>query len=161
MAKSKPKSKPALTAEHRIKRELILQVQAGCTGPEDGALFNGAPVMETADQIDEAWGKLAEEGFYSDWFHDAMSDFRDGEFKTGLPSQSSRHYEAEEVGAALQDGTFVGWTFWYGGGKHSNPDEIDWMSEAYDLEVSQKEKMVVVKTFTRIDNGESSEVADV
>ena len=116
--------------------------------------------MDTADQIDEAWGQLAEYGEYRDWFSDVMSDFRHGEFETGLPSQSSRHYEAREVGAALQDGTFVGWPEWYGGGKHSDPDAIDWMSEAYGLEVSQKEKMVVVRTFTRKDNGETSEMAD-
>src|SRR5439155_1354104 len=53
------------------------------------------------------------------------SEFRCGQVVTKLPSDFSRHYEAKEVAAKLSDGSWVGWTYWYGGGKHGDPGSID------------------------------------
>ena len=42
----------------------------------------------------------------------------------------------------------MGWLeLLHGGGKHGEPEAIDWMDEAYDLDVTEEEKLVVVKTF--------------
>jgi hypothetical protein len=45
------------------------------------------------------------------------------------------------------EGEWIGWTFWYGGGKHGEPGAIDWMSDAYHLNCTEEEKVVVVRTF--------------
>lgn len=80
---------------------------------------------------------------------DSESEIREGDCKTELPTQFNRHYECDEVAACCPDGTWVGWTYWYGGGKHGSPEEIEWISEAYDVTCQEEEKMTIVRTFRR------------
>jgi hypothetical protein len=81
--------------------------------------------------------------------YEAMYEIRGGQFETTVACEWSRHYESRSVGAALPDGSLVGWTYWYGGGKHGEPEAIDWMEDAYGL-VVEKEEMVVVKTYKKV-----------
>lgn len=78
---------------------------------------------------------------------DARGEVRGGECETGLKCEYSRHYEAKAVAAKLPDGSWVGWTFWYGGGKHGEPSGIDWIDDAYDLKCEVVQKPV--KVFSR------------
>lgn len=96
-------------------------------------------------EVDEIY----EESDWSDTFQDECSDFREGQKETDLPCDYSRHYESEAVGAKMYDGGWVGWTYWHGGGKHSDPDSIPWMEDAYEVDVSVEEKMVEVYTFKK------------
>ncbi len=80
---------------------------------------------------------------------DAKDEVRGGEVETNITPPYSRHYEARSVAAQMPDKSWVGWTYWYGGGKHGEPEEVDWMNEAYDLECSEEEKMVTVRAFSR------------
>lgn len=98
----------------------------------------------TAENIDDLYDEAE-----SDQVQDAKSEIRSGEIETGLPTQSSRHYECEEVAAQAPDGSWVGWTHWHGGGKHGEPEAIDWMEHAYDLNVTEVEKMTIVRTFAK------------
>ena len=79
---------------------------------------------------------------------DAINEIREGQVETGIDAQWSRHYESKAVAAKMADGSWVGWTYWYGGGKYGEPEAIDWMDEAYDLECVEEEKVVIVRTFT-------------
>lgn len=75
---------------------------------------------------------------------DVEYEFRDG-VPTSLPQREcSRHYESYEVAAETPDGTWVGWTFWHGGGKHSEPEAIDWIPDAYFVEMKVEMKPVRV-----------------
>ena len=124
----------SMTAEQRIKRHILMDVIAA----NDDLTCDGEI---TAENVDDVWDAISSE--YCDmeaWVY----DFRDSGDDTGLPSQVSRHYEAREVGRKLCDGTWVGWTYWYGGGKHGEPEAIEWMSEAYDLDVTQETRVVNV-----------------
>ena len=105
------------------------------------------PTDLSADQIEEKWEELAEKEEH--W--DCMSEMRGGEVETGLKCDWSRHYESKSVAAKMVDGSWVGWTYWYGGGKHGEPEAIDWMDRAYDLNCKEEEKMVVVRTFTKVE----------
>ena len=67
--------------------------------------------------------------------------------ETGLKCEWSRHYESKAVAMKFPDGSWVGWTYWYGGGKHGEPSSIEWMDDAYDVDCHEEEKMVVVQTF--------------
>lgn len=80
---------------------------------------------------------------------DAMSELRSGEEETGLPCDGSRHYESKSVAAQMLDGSWVGWTYWYGGGKHGEPQAIEWISYAYEVRMVEVQK--VVKEFSRIE----------
>jgi hypothetical protein len=98
------------------------------------------------EDIDEIYGELEED----DEHWDAMSELREGTVETEIPCTYSRHYESKSVAAQAVDGTWVGWTYWYGGGKHSEPDSIDWMDESYDLDVKEEQKTVTHRTFTKV-----------
>jgi hypothetical protein len=49
----------------------------------------------------------------------------------------------------MSDGSWVGWTYWHGGGKHSEPEAIPWIDYAYALDCEAKEQMVIVYTFKK------------
>lgn len=97
----------------------------------------------TAETVDDLYDQLVE----LDANQEYESDFRHGDCPSNLPSQSSRHYEAKEVAMKMSDGSWVGWTFWYGGGKHGDAKSIEWMEDAYELDVA--EKVVTIQEFTR------------
>jgi hypothetical protein len=99
----------------------------------------------SGDEIDAAYEAIYNEGEH--W--DAEQEVRGGEVETGLPCPWSRHYEAKAVAAKLPDGSWIGWTYWYGGGKHANPEEIDWIEDAYALTCAEEEKLVTVRTFAK------------
>lgn len=80
---------------------------------------------------------------------DAIEEFRSGEVETpDIKCDWSRNYESKAVAAKMLDGSWVGWTYWYGGGKHGEPEAIDWMDSAYDLKVTG-EKVVTTLTFEK------------
>lgn len=89
-----------------------------------------------------------------DEYWDAKSEVRGGEVETGLKCDWSRHYESKAVAAQLPDGSWVGWTYWYGGGKHGEPEAIEWIEDAYDLNCLEEHKVMTVRTFSML--GEKS-----
>lgn len=128
-----------MTPELKIKHMILMQ------DAEWRGLENPCPFEEVA--IEGAWDALIEDD--GQW--DAMSEVRNSGIDTGLPCEWSRHYESKAVAAKCADGSWVGWTYWYGGGKHSDADAIDWMDTAYDLTCTEEEKLVVVRTFEKVE----------
>lgn len=53
------------------------------------------------------------------------------------PKTSSRHYEID-VHAMQVDGVWVAWDYYYGGGKHGEPEAFDWISNARIVECEEK-----------------------
>jgi hypothetical protein len=78
---------------------------------------------------------------------DAKEEIRSGGYDTGLPSEWSRHYESKTLADKLPDGSWVAWTYWYGGGKYSNPEEVPWMHTAFDVDCTIE--MIPVNIFTK------------
>ena len=103
----------------------------------------------SAGNVDELYDELVE----ADGHWDAKSEVRSGDVETGIPCDCSRHYESKSVAAKMIDGSWVGWTYWYGGGKHGEPEAIDWMKDAYNLDCTEEEKVVVVQTFAKKEDG--------
>lgn len=105
-------------------------------------------VAEPLPDINEATIDAVFEERGADWMlQDATEEVREGEVETGIKCDWSRHYESKAVGAKYIDGSWVGWTYWYGGGKHSDPEAIEWIPEVYDLACTEEEKVVTVRTF--------------
>lgn len=105
-------------------------------------------VLDTPEAVREQYRAIQEDD-RCDALQDAESELRGGECETGLPAPSSRHYESREVAARMLDGSWVGWTYWYGGGKHGEPESMPWIEEAYDVQMTEVKK--VVREFTRAD----------
>lgn len=127
------------TAEQKVKY-LILSAHARLN---DGDAYDLSKL--SGQEIDAAYDQLVE----SDEHWDAQGEVRGGEIETGLKCDWSRHYESKAVAAQLPDGTWVGWTYWYGGGKHAEPEAVDWIDYAYDLKCIEEEKLVTVRTFSK------------
>ncbi len=118
-----------LTPMQKIKREILARIEARSGDVHPSAM--------TPEQVDATWNDL------DDDFEDAKSEFRSSGTSTNLPCESSRHYSSEAVAAKMLDGTWVGWTYWFGGGKHGEPEAIDWMADAYEVECRVVEKPVL------------------
>jgi hypothetical protein len=103
----------------------------------------GEPI--TVENVDDLYDENNDDYQLQDY----VSEMRQGEIETTIPHEYSRHYEAKSVAAQASDGSWVGWTYWYGGGKHGEPEEIDWMDSAYELDCVEEEKMVIVRTFAK------------
>lgn len=127
-----------MTPEQKIKSAILAKV----------AEWDGKPRGDyNKDNVDSLYQQLVDE----DGHWDARSEIRSGDVETGLPCEWSRHYESKSVAAKMPDGSWVGWTYWYGGGKHGEPEAIDWMEDAYDLDCKEEEKVVTVRTFTKVE----------
>lgn len=124
-----------MTPQQKIKALIILRV-AEWLEEEEPAI--------TADNVDDLYDELD-----GDSAQDAKYEVRSGEVETHLPTEFSRHYEAKAVAAKAPDGSWVGWTYWYGGGKHAEPEAIDWIGSAYNLTCTEEEKLVTIQTFTK------------
>ena len=98
------------------------------------------------ENVDELYDQLVNEGGH--W--DAKNEIREGEEVTSISCPFSRHYESKSVAMKFPDNSWVGWTYWYGGGKHGEPEAIDWMEDAYELNCQEQEKVVVVRSFEKV-----------
>ncbi len=98
------------------------------------------------------------DGFYEDllvkknlhW--DYVSDFRCSGEETNIVCGGSRNYETKSVATQLRNGIWIGWIYWHGGGKHGDPGAIPWMEEAYFLECSEHEEIVIVRDFKKVND---------
>lgn len=131
-----------MKAEFKIKKQIILNTYFG---NNEKPPFDS---LDTEEQVEDAWYYLYENDFAFS-MHDVTYDFRHSGEDTKIPARDwSRYYDSKEVGVKLDDGSWVGWTFWSGGGKHGDPDGIDWIEDAYYLNVLEEEKLVIVRTFS-------------
>ena len=100
----------------------------------------------TEELIDE----LYTDEEYEDSINDAENELRSGQWETNIPeSEYSRHYECQSVAAQMSDGSYVGWLYWTGGGKHGEPESMDWIEDAYDVDCVEEERVVVVRKFSK------------
>jgi len=135
-----------MTPEQKIKHAIIIGV-AEYYSDNKAVQETINNLLVDDENIDESYDFICEE----DMQWDVIYEIREGQVETDVPSESSRHYESKSVAMKMPDDTWVGWTYWYGGGKHAEPDAIDWMDEAYDLNCKEEEKVVVVREFTKLD----------
>lgn len=136
-----------LTPEQHIKKAILLKAKEWNEDIEFIYEDEEVAYELTSENIDDLYD-IIKSSF--DEIYDAEEEVRCGGEDTNVTSKSSsRHYECDEVGFEVEKGIWVGWTYWYGGGKHGEPSGIDWMDEAYFLNVKEEEKVVVVREFSR------------
>lgn len=112
--------------------------------------LNSMEVPDAPDEIDKLYSEIYG-GEFGGNLQDAREDFRTSGEETKIKSDNwSRHYESEEVAAKMDDGTWVGWTHWHGGGKHGEPAAIDWMEDAYFLTCQEKEVLTIERTWAKV-----------
>lgn len=143
-----------MTPEQKIKKTIILKTVEECS---DNQSF-----LDLVEEMKEDFN-IELQGFSDedincvydhlyDYCCETKCNFREGEEVTDIECPDSRHYESCSVAAQMFDKTWVGWTYWYGGGKFGDPGAIEWMENAYYLDLKEEEKTVIVKTFSKKDN---------
>ncbi len=102
-------------------------------------------VFDTPAKIEAAW---RDDELY-EAIHDAERDVRGGDYDAELPPPLSRHYESKIVAAKMLDGSYLAWVYWYGGGKHGEPESIPWIEDAFEVEA--KSVTVTKLVFTKVE----------
>lgn len=133
-----PCASPVLAS---TKRVLSASYSSADKAEADALRIIRAAIKADAEARAAKYGEPCNE----DDLSEAESEFRSsGEDAIGVPPwKYSRHYEVS-VKAKLIEGQWVGWLYWYGGGKHGDPDSIDWIDDAIFLEEGEPQ---VIKTF--------------
>ena len=121
-----------MTPEQKIKRHILQEI---------AKVDESIPGIIDGKNLDELWEIHIED---SDSNCDFVNEFRESGEDTNLETSCSRHYESRQVARQLDDGTWVSWTYWFGGGKHACPEDVDWIEDAYEVEVSQETRVVNV-----------------
>jgi hypothetical protein len=131
-----------MTPEQILKAAILKQVAEWINDDEDIELSLEGP-FDTEEKIDAAFEAI-EEQFLDDEVSEAESELR-GSYthETGIKCDYSRHYESKSVARQFGD-KWVGWTYWYGGGKHGEPESVEWMEHAYFVEAKEETQVVLV-----------------
>ena len=127
-----------LTPEQELKLAILLEAI-------DYNVPNSATLDSSAEEIESIFNS-----FEGGELQDAINEFRCSGEDTNIQSPYSRHYESKAVALEMPTGVWVGWTYWYGGGKYGEPEGIDWIDSAYFVSVLEEEKMVTIRTFSQV-----------
>ena len=138
----------SMTAKQILKAAILDQVAEWIKDDGDTNLVLEGP-FDTQEKIDAAFDAIEDHGL-DDEASEAETELR-GSYthETGFQGMYSRHYEYKSVARQFGD-KWVGWTYWYGGGKHGEPESVEWVEDAYFVEA--KEETRVVLTFTKQEN---------
>lgn len=127
-----------LTPALRIQRELCLMAARANE-------LELSSSLETEEEIEAAYDKFLE----LDSSMDYEEEFRQGQVKTEIEPDWDGHHESRSVATQMSDGTWIGWTYWYGDGKHGEPWTVDWILDSYELTRTEEVKTLTVITFTK------------
>lgn len=108
------------------------------------------PVPPEFSDVEEVYDLVLADEISNDRLDDEINWFRNSfTHETRLECPSSRHYEAKSV-ARLVEGIWIGWTFWFGGGKYGEPSAMEWLNDAYFLHITNT-RLVEVHDFEKIE----------
>lgn len=127
-----------MTPQQKLKHAILLKAVVFENIANPGPI-NAANVDQLYEDNDQDWE-----------LQDARNEIRCSGTETGLKCDWNRNYESDAVAAQMPDGSWVGWTYWYGGGKHGEPEAMPWIEDAYDLTCEEKQVTVTQRTFTKI-----------
>ena len=136
-----------LTPEQKIKALIIYDAY----GYGDADITSIG--IKSAEELEDLYDELKDSDDFGNAMYNAMQELRSSGIETGLiPAINSRHYEIDSNAVKALDGSWVEFPYIHGGGKHSNPEECDWMDYARDIICTEEEKVVLVRTFSIKDN---------
>ena len=136
-----------LTPEQKIKALIIYDAY----GYGDADITSIG--IKSAEELEDLYDELKDSDDFGNAMYNAMQELRCSGTETGLtPVITSRHYEINSNTVKALDSSWVEFPYIHGGGKHSNPEECDWMNYARDIVCTEEEKVVLVRTFSVKDN---------
>lgn len=130
-----------MKASSKLQKEIILKAI------EANVIKDKKYKLNTDLEIKLNYKKIHQESYC---FRDFINEFRHKGERSNVPAPFSRYFESKSIAYKLVDGSWVGWTYWYGGGKYAYPENIDWVEECYNLKLmKQKRKIITIKKFEK------------
>lgn len=122
-----------MKAPDLVKERIVNDYIEDCVKyKDDDELARIGPLISKHGSASAAFEEISEDHELDE----LMDEFRSSySHETGISSDYSRHYESKSVAKEIAPGVWVGWTYWYGGGKHGEPFEVPWIDDAYLLDV--------------------------
>lgn len=103
--------------------------------------------LKTKEQIDAAMSVM-----HDQIGCDAQQDIMEGEWETNITPDYSRHCETESVAVKDNYGNYIGFTRYFGGGKHFDcAENYEYIIEhAYYLTCQEKEVLTIERTWAKV-----------
>lgn len=131
-----------ITAEQCVKLEIIKRVAS----KNNVRLFKDEHM---SDAIEDTF-TTGFESEYEDDFQGILYEIRDEGFEVNLSTKTySRHYEVDCYVLEI-DGKWVAYDYYYGGGKHGQPEEFDWLPTCRYVNCEEKVVTKVERTFSEV-----------
>lgn len=128
-----------LTAQEMIYKHMINVVSKN-----NSRITDFIAEYEDQEDYEVIWDDIKSQ---FDEAYEVEYETRHGTEKPNLePKTYSRHYEVEVRAIQVED-VWVAWDFYYGGGKHGEPEAFDWISKARIVECEEKIVTKVEYTF--------------
>lgn len=131
-----------ITAEQCVKLEIIKRVAS----KNNVRLFKDEHMYDViGDTFNTGF-----EGEYEDDFQEILYEIRDEGFEVNLSTKTySRHYEVDCYVLEIE-GKWIAYDYYYGGGKHGEPEEFDWLSTCRYVNCEERVVTKVERTFSEI-----------
>lgn len=129
----------SMTAQQLIRKAILLKA----VDFENIEPFNQSLDGAGIDKLYESYNEYDE-------LNDPKNEIRYGQVEANLnPITWSRSYEID-VRAMKIDDVWVAWDFYYGGGKHGEPESFDWISNARIVNCEEIQVMTTQYDFSEI-----------
>ena len=89
----------------------------------------------------------------SDIVREVIHEFRESGEEIDDKVQQDRYYCYQDVARKItgSDELYLGWTYYFGGGKHAQPAEVEWMEDCYLLKCRKVEETRIVKVYEKVE----------
>ncbi|CCH57766.1 hypothetical protein A323_gp58 [Acinetobacter phage AP22] len=129
----------SMTAQQLIRKAILLKAVDFENIEPFSQSLDGAGI----DKLYESYNEYDE-------LNDPKNEIRYGQVDANLSAITwSRSYEID-VRAMKIDGVWVAWDFYYGGGKHGEPESFDWISNARIVNCEEIQVMTTQYDFSEI-----------
>ena len=126
-----------LTPEQLIKKAIVKRINE-----QNYADF--WQFVNTPEEIDAAYDLAVEKRIHWDF----VEEIRQSGVETNLPAPCSRHYEVD-IHAVKIDNFWLAFPFYYGGGRHGEPEAMPWMEDAFFVDCKEEQVTITQRTFTK------------
>lgn len=122
--------------------------------------FQDAKIVDVNEFDEKLCYQLYKETRYETWIGDmdivreVINEFRESGEEIDNKVQQGRYYCYQDVAKKItgSNDLYLAWTYYFGGGKHAQPETVEWMEDCYLLRCKEVKETRVVKVFEKVEN---------
>lgn len=121
--------------------------------------FQDAKIADVDEFDEELCYQLYKSTRYYSWIGDmdivreVINEFRESGEEIDDKVEQDRYYCYQDVSRKITglDDLYLGWTYYFGGGKYGEPEEVEWMEDCYLLKCKEVEETRIVKVYEKVE----------